>query len=98
MMLKLIYAASAIGLVAGASVPALAQAQQAQQAQPAPSASQQPPADPRLNEVVCQKQEVIGSRLVTRRVCKTRAEWADAKLEDRRAVDKMQTERSMPGN
>jgi len=95
MMLKLIYAASAIGLVAGASVPALAQAQQAQ---PAPSASQQPPADPRLNEVVCQKQEVIGSRLVTRRVCKTRAEWADAKLEDRRAVDKMQTERSMPGN
>ena len=92
MMLKLIYAATAIGLAAGASVPALAQAQST------PPASQQQPADPRMNEVVCQKQEVIGSRLATKRVCKTRAEWADARLEDRRAVDKIQTERSMPGN
>jgi invasion protein IalB len=91
MMLKFIYAASAIGLAAGASVPALAQAQ------PAPSTSQKA-ADPKLNEVVCQTQKEIGSRLATKRICKTRAEWADSRLEDRRAVEKIQTERSMPGN
>jgi hypothetical protein len=91
-MLKLIYAVTALGVAAGGSVPAFAQAQ------PVPPPSQKQTVDPRLDEVVCQKQEVIGSRLGTKRVCKTRAEWADSKLEDRRAIEKIQTERSMPGN
>jgi invasion protein IalB len=92
-MLKLICVSSAAAFLACASAPAFAQAQNTP-----PAASNESKSDSRSNEIVCQKQEVIGSRLAVKRVCKTRAEWADARLEDRRAVDKIQTERAMPGN
>lgn len=91
-MLKLICALATVGTIAGFSAPAAAQVQSST------PAAQPQPAGPNPNEVICQKQEVIGSRLSTKRVCKTRAEWADAKLEDRHAIEKIQTERSMPGN
>ena len=45
------------------------------------------------NEIVCEKQEVIGSRLATRRVCMTRAEWADRKLQDRQEIERVQVQR-----
>jgi len=48
-------------------------------------------------QVICEKQEVLGSRLATRRVCKTRAQWADDRLQDRQEVEKVQTQRGMPG-
>ncbi len=32
----------------------------------------------RMNEVVCQRQAVIGSRVARRQVCMTRSEWARA--------------------
>ncbi|WP_157215009.1 hypothetical protein [Flavisphingomonas formosensis] len=41
-------------------------------------------------EVICERQEVTGSRLATRKVCMTRAEWDDQKRSDRDAVDKAQ--------
>jgi len=50
-------------------------------------------ADP--NEVVCEKQEVTGSRLAHRKVCMTRAQWQDARRQDRAATEKAQTERGM---
>lgn len=55
--------------------------------------AQSPPAtrkalDP--NEVICEKQEVVGSRLATRRVCMTRAKWADLRLQDRQAIEHAQ--------
>lgn len=42
------------------------------------------------NEVVCQKEEVTGSRLSTRRVCLTRGEWARSRMEDKAWVERMQ--------
>ena len=45
-------------------------------------------ADP--NEVICEKVEITGSRLAVKRVCLTRAEWADRRLQDRNATEKMQ--------
>jgi len=45
------------------------------------------------NEVVCERQEVIGSRLATKKVCMTRSQWADAKAQDRQDVEKAQTMR-----
>jgi len=47
-----------------------------------------PSKDP--NERVCEKVVPTGSRLVSRRVCATRAEWEDKKRQDRQAVDKAQ--------
>ena len=43
------------------------------------------------NEKICEDIVVTGSRLAKKRVCATRAEWADRKLQDRQAVEKAQT-------
>ena len=59
-----------------ASVPALA----------GPSSSKK--GDP--NEVVCQKVESIGSRVATKKVCATRAEWEEKRKLDRDAIDQAQ--------
>ena len=49
-------------------------------------------ADP-ANEVVCERQEVIGSRLATKRECHTRAQWADQRLQERQNIERAQTQR-----
>jgi hypothetical protein len=49
------------------------------------------------NQVVCEKQEVVGSRLTSRRVCMTRAQWAEARLQDRQNVEKVQVQRGLKG-
>ena len=46
------------------------------------------------NEVVCRKQEVLGSRLKSVRVCRTRAEWADARNETRGEIERVQVQRA----
>ena len=53
-----------------------------------PSAKRPVKNDP--NETVCEKQEVLGSRLAVRRVCRTRAEWAEQRRSDRDAVQASQ--------
>jgi len=90
-MLKVIYAVSAIGLVAGTSAPALAQAP----SNPPAASQQQAPQNP--NEIVCHKQEVTGSRLGAKKVCKTRAEWADLQLQDKQELTRVQTQRGNAG-
>lgn len=42
------------------------------------------------NQMVCEKQEVLGSRLAVKRVCMTRAEWAEKRRDDRDLVQKSQ--------
>jgi predicted secreted protein len=42
------------------------------------------------NEVVCEKQEVLGSRLAKRKVCMTRSQWAEQRRSDRDLVQKSQ--------
>ena len=44
------------------------------------------------NETVCEEEEVLGSRLATRRVCLTRAQWAEKRRDDRALVDRSQTQ------
>lgn len=57
---------------------------------PAPLLAEQgqSPKDP--NERICEKQTVVGSRLSTRRVCATRAEWEEKRRLDKEAVDRAQ--------
>jgi invasion protein IalB len=71
--------------------PAFAQAsaqpqQQQQNAKPAH--------DP--NEIVCERQREIGSRLAMNKVCKTRAQWAEDQRADRMVIEKVQTARDLP--
>jgi hypothetical protein len=42
------------------------------------------------NEKICEKQEVLGSRLAVKRVCMTRAEWAAQRRTDRDLVQNSQ--------
>lgn len=92
-MLKSVRAICLIALVSGVS--GAASAQQPNPAPAQPSAKETPSGD-YMNQVVCQKQEVIGSRLAVKRICKTRAEWADARLQDRQEIERVQTQRGIP--
>src|SRR5207253_2040529 len=53
----------------------------AQGAPAAPQAQAQPKDS--MSEIVCQKQEVVGGRLATRRVCMTRLQWREQRTLDR---------------
>lgn len=47
------------------------------------------------NEIVCEKQEQLGSRIASQRVCKTRAEWAEERRVNRQDIEKVQTQRDL---
>jgi hypothetical protein len=85
-MLKLICASVSVALIAA---PAIAQAPAAAPAQTQTTAKK---ADP--NEKICVKEETTGSRLGAKRVCMTRAEWADRKLQDQQELTRVQIQRS----
>lgn len=63
-------------------------------APPEPVAPSGSSADP--NEKICENMAQIGSRLAKRRVCATRAEWAERRLQDRQDAEKIQ--RSITGS
>jgi hypothetical protein len=48
---------------------------------------------PNPNEIVCEKTEVLGTRIATNRVCMTRAQWAARRQGDRESVERAQTQR-----
>jgi len=52
------------------------------------TASPRPERDP--NEMICERQEVTGSRLGSRRVCMTRAQWAQQRRDSKDLVDRSQ--------
>src|SRR5258708_1313379 len=87
LMRKLIFSVAAALMVSAIAVsPAFSQTQPAQQ----PPAAK---AGPNPNEVVCEKQEEIGSRLATHRVCMTRAQWAEQRRLNRQDIEKIQVQR-----
>ena len=47
------------------------------------------------NEVVCEKQQELGSRVAMKRICMTRAEWAERRRLDRSEIEKAQTSRGI---
>lgn len=54
----------------------------------APGTKRSAGGDPK--EVVCVAEKQIGSRLNQRRVCRTRAEWAEHRLEHKQEVERAQ--------
>ena len=57
-------------------------------AEQTPSSSQKPAIDP--NQKVCETVTVVGSRLAAKKICATRAEWAEKRKQDRDTVDEAQ--------
>jgi hypothetical protein len=45
---------------------------------------------PDPNEKICETIKPLGSRLATKRVCATRAEWAEQRKQDREETEKAQ--------
>ena len=81
---------AAAAAIAWAATPAMADP-----ATPVASEKIRPPADP--NQKICEDITVVGSRLGTKRICATRAEWAAKKREDKDEVDRIQRSPCMPG-
>ena len=88
-MMRFLIASIAAASAALGTSPAAAQSQPQQPSQAAAPAAA--PTDP----VICEKEEVTGSRLATRKVCMTRSQWEDARRQDRMNLEKTQTQRGM---
>ena len=63
------------------AAPALSQTNAAQRAKPAQN-------DP--NRIICEKIEQVGSRLATKRICLTAAQWAEKRRMDREDLESTQ--------
>ena len=50
----------------------------------------QAPTAPDPNEKICENLSQIGSRLSKKRICATRAEWADRRMQDRKDAEATQ--------
>jgi hypothetical protein len=48
------------------------------------------------NRMICEKQEVLGSRVATKKICMTAAQWEDRKREDRESIEKGQKQARGP--
>ena len=55
---------------------------------PDAGSSRGPNNDP--NQIVCRSEAEIGSRLSRRRVCRTRAEWQELQVEQRKTTERVQ--------
>ena len=85
-MPKTLVAAGALALLA-ISVPALADPAPAE----AGATSKNDAKDP--NRTVCRKIETIGSRLSSKRVCQTAAQWDAQEAANRQDIERSQTQR-----
>jgi len=91
-MVKAYRVSLTLAIAAGLASPAFAGDPAPAQAPATPTA-----AAPNANEIICEKQQSTGSRLVTKKVCMTRAEWADKRLQDRQEVERVQISRGAKG-
>ena len=49
------------------------------------------------NEVICVQEKATGSRLGARRVCRTRAEWAEHRAEHKQEIERAQQQLQTSG-
>ena len=57
-------------------------------ANPAPAAPQAKPAEA-ADKKICKREEVIGSRVSGKRICRTKAQWDALQQQDQRALQEM---------
>jgi len=90
-MLKGIVLSLSAAFLVGAAAPSFAQTQST----PTPTATEKQADD--LNKLVCEKQESTGSRLAKKRICLTKAQWAERRLQDRQELERVQMQRGAKG-
>jgi len=62
----------------------------------ASAADEKKPAQKDPNRIICERQGDVSSRVATKRVCMTAAEWEIRRREDREALEKAQINRTSP--
>lgn len=72
---------------------ASAQSQPQQQSQPAAAAQT---AAANSDPVICEKEEVIGTRLSSHRLCMKRSQWQDQRLQARQGTERVQQQEGVP--
>ena len=77
-----------------AAAPAIAQSQ----AQPAQPQQQQAAKKAAPDDMICEKQIDLGSRIATHKICRTRSQWAETLRDSRSDVERAQAQRAMRGN
>ena len=60
------------------------------------AAEDQKPDQKDPNRMICEKQKELGSRVATKKICMTAAEWEIRRREDRAALEQAQVRRSGP--
>lgn len=63
---------------------------------PAVAIAENKPAAKDPNRIICERQGDVSSRVATKRVCMTAAEWEIRRREDREALEKAQLSRTSP--
>lgn len=84
----------AFAAILGAAAPVAAQTQPQAQPQQKVATTKAAGAD----QVICETEEEIGSRLASHKVCRTRSQWQQLRLDDRSATERVQTQRTMDPN
>ena len=46
------------------------------------------------NRLICKREKAVGSRLASKKVCATAAQWAQMRADDRQAVERAQAQRT----
>lgn len=77
--------ALALALTAAVAMPAAAQGQAPAQSA---SAAGQKAKDP--NRIICEREEVLGSRLASKKVCLTAQQWQERRREHRETLEQFQ--------
>ena len=89
MTIKVFAIAGLFLLASGA--PVLADTASSSSSQPTTKAEDNDP-----NKVICRRIESIGTRLSTKRVCRTKGEWDAEQAANRQTIERSQTERGGP--
>jgi hypothetical protein len=74
------------------AAPAIAQTALSPQAPPATSAKDKDP-----NRIICEREDVIGTRLGGKKVCKTAAEWEQERQQQRETLEGVQRQGTSTG-
>lgn len=53
--------------------------------------------DSKLDKVICKRERILGSRLGTTKVCRTRRQWEADSAQDRRDIEQVQSSRQTAG-
>lgn len=91
--MKQLFIGLTVAALSATAAPAIAQTQPA-----APAQQQQAAKSAYADQMVCETEEEIGSRLASHKICHTRSQWAQIHQDERSNTEHTQMQRTMDMN